>query len=43
MVYNARNQSSDTTECKKEKKACFNAYFHYSQSKMKGLNKMWSL
>ena len=42
MIYNNRNQSNDTTESQK-KKTCFNAHFHYSQSKMTGLSKMWSL
>ena len=27
----------------RKKKTCFNAHFHYSQSKMTGLSKMWSL
>ena len=26
----------------KENKTCFNAHFQYSQSKITGLNKMWS-
>ena len=43
MIYNTRNGSNDTLECQKEKKACFNAHFQYSQSKIMGLNKMWSL
>ena len=32
-----------TTESQKEKKICFNAHFQCSQSKITGLNKMWSL
>ena len=28
---------------KVRKKRCFNAHFQYSQSKIMGLNKMWSL
>ena len=43
MIYNTRNRSNDTTESQKEKKTCFNAHFQYSQSKITGLNKMWSL
>ena len=43
MIYHARNLSNDTTESEKGKKTCFNAYFQYSQSKIMGLNKMWSL
>ena len=43
MIYNNRNRSNDTTESQKEKKTCFNALFHYSQSKITGLSKMWSL
>ena len=43
MIYNTRNGSNDTLEGQKEKKACFNAHFQYSQSKIMGLNKMWSL
>ena len=43
MIYNTRNQSNDTTENQKEKKRCFNAHFQYSQPKITGLNKMWSL
>ena len=31
----------DTTES--QKKTCFNAHFQYSQSKITGLNKMWTL
>ena len=34
MIYNTRNQSNDTTESQKEKKACFNAHFQYSNSKI---------
>ena len=37
MIYNTRNRSDDTAESQKEKKACFNAHFQYSQSKMTGL------
>ena len=44
MIYNTRNWSSDTTESQIEKKKTyFNAYFQYSQLKITGLNKMWSL
>ena len=43
MICNARNRSNDTTECQKEKKTCFNAYFQYSRSNITGLNQMWSL
>ena len=43
MVYNTRNWSNDTTENQKEKKTCFNVHFYYSQSKITGINKMWSL
>ena len=43
MIYNTRNRSNDTTEGQKEKKACFHAHFQYSQSKITGLDKMWSL
>ena len=43
MIYNTRNRSNDTTESQKEKKTCFNAHFQYSQSKITGLSKMWSL
>ena len=43
MIYNTRNCSNDTTESQKEKKTCFNALFQYSQSKITGVNKMWSL
>ena len=43
MIYNTRNRSNDTTESQKEKKTCFNACFQYSQSKITGINKMWSL
>ena len=44
MIYNTRNRSNDTTESQKEKKkTSFNARFQYSQSKITGLNKMWSL
>ena len=42
MIYNTRNKKYVTTESQ-EKKTCFNANFHYSQSKMTGLNKMSSL
>ena len=31
------------TGSQKEKKTCLNANSHYSQSKILGLNKMWSL
>ena len=43
MIYNTRNRSNDTAESQKEKKTCFNARFQYSQSKITGLKKMWSL
>ena len=43
MIYNTKNGSNDTTESQKEKNTCFNAYFQYSQSKIKGLSKKWSL
>ena len=43
MMYNTRNWCNDTTESQKEKRTCFNGYFHYSQSKITGLNRMWSL
>ena len=43
MIYNTRNRSNDITESQKEKKTCLNAHFQYSQSKITGLNKMWSL
>ena len=44
MIYNTRNRSSnDITESHKEKKTYFNTHFQYSQSKIAGLNKMWSL
>ena len=43
MIYNTRNRSNATTESQKENKTCFNAHFHYSQSKITGLNKMWPL
>ena len=38
-----RNQSNEATGSQKEKKTGFNAHFQYSQSKIMGLNKMWSL
>ena len=43
MIYNTKTRSNDTAESQKEKKTCFNAHFQYSQSKITGLNKMWSL
>ena len=43
MIYNTKSWSNDTTASQKEKKTCFNAHFQCSQSKFKGLNKMWSL
>ena len=43
MIYNNRNLSNDTAESQREKKPCFNAHFQYSQSKITGLSKMWSL
>ena len=33
----------ETTESRKEKKACLNAYFQYSHVKITELNKIWSL
>ena len=41
MIYNTRNRNNNTTERQKEKKACFNAHFQYSESKITGLNKMF--
>ena len=38
MICNTRNRSNNTAE-----KCSFNAHFHYSQSKIIGLNKMGSL
>ena len=43
MIYNTRNPSNEKTESQNEKKTCFNAHFQYIQSKITGLNKMWSL
>ena len=43
MIFNTRNWSTDTTEGYKEKNTCFNAHFQYSQWKIMGLNKKWSL
>ena len=43
MIYNTKNQSNDTAESQKEKKVCFNTHFQCSQSKIMGLNKIWSL
>ena len=43
MIYNNRNLSNDTAESQREKKTCFNTHFQYSQSKITGLSKMWSL
>ena len=43
MIYNTRNRSNDATESQEEKNTCFNVHFQYSQSKITGLNKMWSL
>ena len=44
MIYNNTiKPKNDTTESQKEKQACFNADFHYSHSKITGLNKMWLL
>ena len=43
MICSTRNQSNDTIESQKEKKIGFNAHFQYRQSKITGLNKMWSL
>ena len=41
MICNTRNRSNDTIESQKiEFKK---AHFQYSQSKIAGLNKMWSL
>ena len=42
MIYNNRNRSNNTTESQKEKRR-FDAHFQYSQSKLRGLSKMWSL
>ena len=42
MIYNNRNRSNDITESQKEKRR-FDAHFQYSQSKITGLSKMWSL
>ena len=42
MIYNTRNQSNDTTESQKRKKLVI-MLICSSQSKMSGLNKMWSL
>ena len=36
MIYNTKNRSNETTESQKEIKTCFNAHFHYSQSKIHG-------
>ena len=43
MIYNTRHRSKDATESQNEKKTCFNAHFQYSQLKITGLDKMWSL
>ena len=43
MIYNTRNRSNDAIKSQKEKRTCFNAHFQYSQSKITGLNNMWSL
>ena len=44
MIHNTRNESNDKTESQTEKKStCFNAHFQHIQSKIVGLNKMWSL
>ena len=43
MIYNTRNRSNDATKSQKEKRTCFNAHFQCSQSKITGLNNMWSL
>ena len=43
MICSTRNQSNDTIESQKEKKIGSNAHFQYHQSKITGLNKMWSL
>ena len=42
MIYNNRNWNNDTTESQKENRR-FDAHFQYSQSKITGLSKMWSL
>ena len=42
MIYNSRNWNNDTTESQKENRR-FDAHFQYSQSKITGLSKMWSL
>ena len=49
MTYNTRNESNNTAESSKEKNACFNGNYQYSQSKIMNnkdvysSNKMWSL
>ena len=43
MIHDTTNRSNDTTGSEKEKKTCFNAYFQYSQPKIKRLNKAWWL
>ena len=43
MIYNNRNRCNDAAESQREKKTCFDAHFQYSQSKITGLSKMWSL
>ena len=43
MIYKIRNRRNNKTESQTEEKTCFDAHFHYSQSKITGLNKMWSL
>ena len=43
MIFDTKNWSNDATENQKEKETCFNAHFQCSQSKITGLNKMWSL
>ena len=42
MIYNNRNWNNDTTESQKENRR-FDAHFQYSQSKITGLSKTWSL
>ena len=42
MIYNNINWNNDTTESQKENRR-FDAHFQYSQSKITGLSKMWSL
>ena len=43
MICDMRNRSNDAAESQTEKNTRFNAHFQYSQSKITGLGKMWSL